>query len=120
MPCSRLGSKALRRYLYGRKFRLVTDCHSVMSVRDPSSRLARWNLQLQEYCSEVEHKADRAHLNADALSRTAAVSAVGEFVPVNDLAELHMELRKDPDLTEANYRELKGHVTRHRTARLFH
>ncbi|KAK8785533.1 hypothetical protein V5799_008101 [Amblyomma americanum] len=93
--------KHFRCYLYGRKFKLVTDCHPlkwVMSVRDPSSRLARWNLHLQEYCFEVEHKSGKTHLNADALSRTAAVAAIDEFVPVVDPAELRTEQCKDPDL----------------------
>ncbi|KAK8773672.1 hypothetical protein V5799_011792 [Amblyomma americanum] len=93
--------KHFRCYLYGRKFKLVTDCHPlkwVMSVRDPSSRLARWNLHLQEYCFEVEHKSGKTHLNADALSRTAAVAAIDEFVPVVDPAELRTEQGKDPDL----------------------
>ena len=46
------GCKYLRQYLYGRKCTIVTD-HSphtwIFSVKDPSSRLLRWRLKLEEY-----------------------------------------------------------------------
>lgn len=63
-----------RCFLYGRHFRIVTDCQPLkwlMSARDPSSRLARWNLLLQEYDFEVIHRAGTANQNADTLSRAA-------------------------------------------------
>lgn len=66
-----------RCYLYGRRFRLVTDCQPLkwlMNVKDPSSRLSRWNLQLQEYDFEIIHKPGNAHANADALSRAPVVA----------------------------------------------
>lgn len=90
-----------RCYIYGRQFELLTDCHALrwlMTVRDPSSRLARWNLLLQEYNFEIKHKSGRAHANADALSRADTIRVVREFVPVVDGVELKREQRKDATL----------------------
>lgn len=38
-------------------------------VKDPSSRLARWNLSLQEYDFEIIHKPGKARGNTDSFSR---------------------------------------------------
>ena len=46
------GCKLFRQYLYGRKFTIVTDHKTltcVFNVKDPSSRLLRWRLKLEEY-----------------------------------------------------------------------
>jgi hypothetical protein len=44
--------KYFRPYLYGHKFKVVTDHKPltwVMNVKDPGSRLLRWRIQLDEY-----------------------------------------------------------------------
>jgi hypothetical protein len=46
------GCKYFRQYLYGRKCTIVTDHRPltwIFSVKDPSSRLLRWRLKLEEY-----------------------------------------------------------------------
>jgi len=61
-----------RLYLYGRKFQLVTDHKPLVwvnSVKDPTSRLVRWRLKLQEYEYDIVYKAGKSNVNADALSR---------------------------------------------------
>lgn len=60
--------KYFQPYLYGRSFEIHTDSRPLrwlLNVKDPSSRLARWNLRLQEYDFKIIHKPGKAHTNAD-------------------------------------------------------
>lgn len=64
--------KHFRPYLYGRKFRIITDHKPLtwlMNVKDPGSRLVRWRLLLEEYDYEIVYKQGKLNQNADALSR---------------------------------------------------
>ena len=40
-----------------------------MSISDPSGRLARWSLLVQQYDVDIQHRPGIVHGNADALSR---------------------------------------------------
>ncbi len=61
-----------RPYLFGRKFIIRTD-HQPLTwlfrVKDPSSRLARWQLKLQEYDYSIEYVPGSENKVADCLSR---------------------------------------------------
>ena len=70
--------KYFRPYLYGRKFLIVTDHRPltwIFNVKDPSSRLLRWRIKLEEYDYEVAYKRGKLNSNADALSRIYAVES---------------------------------------------
>lgn len=64
--------KHFRPYLYGKKFFIYTDHRPLIwlrSLKDPSSKLTRWRLRLQDYDYEMIHKDGKQNTNADALSR---------------------------------------------------
>lgn len=101
-----------RSYLYGRPFQVVTDHHSLcwlVSRRNPSDRLARCALRLQEYDFTVSHKSGRKHADADRLSRMPLdmtvrnadsfdhlIASVTTMFP--DKATFEIEQRKDVSL----------------------
>lgn len=64
-------TKYFRPYLFGRKFKIVTDHQPLtwlMSLKE-NNKLVRWRLRLEEFDFEVVHKPGRFNCNADALSR---------------------------------------------------
>ena len=83
-----------------------------MPIKDPTGRLARWSLLLQQYDFEINHRAGKANANADALSRraygTCTLSALHTPQKVGGLqTEKLFELqRRDPELSDIiNYLE---------------
>jgi hypothetical protein len=99
------GCKHFRQYLYGRKFTIVTDHRPltwIFSVKDPSSRLLRWRLRLEEYDYEVVYKKGSENRNADALSRIHVTTRVSEDednkprVSQEDKARILREMHENP------------------------
>lgn len=96
-----------RPYLYGRRFKVITDHHSLCwltNVRDPSGRLAHWSLRLQEFDLQIVHKSGRRHNDADSLSR-APVEPAGDnaeedtaFIGAVSLSDMATSQRADPEL----------------------
>lgn len=64
-----------RPYLYGRKFKIFTDHRPLVylfSMTDPSSRLTKFRLALEDYSFEVFYKKGTDNAAADALSRISS------------------------------------------------
>ena len=94
-------------YSYGRKFVLHTDHHSLkwlMSISDPSGRLARWSLLVQQYDFEIRHRPGAAHANADTLSRrpyTLPSPSISAYdVPGVQTPRVRDLQCRDPDLSD--------------------
>lgn len=98
-----------RPYLYGRPFSVITDHHALCwlsSLKDPTGRLGRWALRLQEYSYTIVYKSGRLHQDADCLSRypvdnpDLAVSRnPSSVLAITDLLRLGDEQRRDPSLS---------------------
>ena len=82
--------KVFRPYIYGKHFTVMVDHCSLcylMKTNDPTRRLSRWALLLQEYDFEIKYIAGRKHLHADSLSRNPVDAAPeGE----TDFPETHL------------------------------
>ena len=100
------GIKKFRNYLHGRKFVINTDHNALrwlMSIKDPSGRLARWALLVQQHDFSIEYKSGKQNLDADALSRrpygpqlhTNAYDLPG--VPIDRIRDLQ---RQDHELSD--------------------
>ena len=71
------GVKKFHRYLYGRKFTLLTDHQPLTTIFNPkkgipslaAARLQRWALLLSAYNYDIIYKSTKEHSNADGLSR---------------------------------------------------
>jgi hypothetical protein len=64
--------KLLILYINLTKFTVVTDhiaLRWLMTMKEPTGRLARWAIALQAHDMEIVHRSGRKHQNADALSR---------------------------------------------------
>ena len=71
------GIKKFHRYIYGRKFTLITDHKPLTTILSPkaslpalaAARIQRWAIILSAYCYEIEFCSTQEHSNADGLSR---------------------------------------------------
>jgi len=89
-----------RPYLYGKKFKLITD-HKPLTwlhkLKDPTLRLARWRIKLAEYDYEIIYKPDK--INAvDALSRNPTIN----IYPIHTLYDEIAEFPEDDEVRRRN------------------
>ena len=84
----RYASQIFRPYLHGAKFKVVTDHHSLTQMRtlkNPTHRLNRFSMDLENFDFDVEYKEGKKHSDADAMSRyglreTAKTAEVGQRI----------------------------------------
>ena len=65
--------KHFRPYLYGHQCEVYTDhsaLTSLLNTPQPSGKLARWGMAIQELDLQIRHRSGRSNANADALSRS--------------------------------------------------
>ena len=100
------GISHFRPYLYGRKFRVLTDHQPITylkSVKDPKGRFARWLQELSGYDYEISYKPGSTHKDADALSRyphrPLPIAEVAAIRLQSDSTEIQKAQREDSDIS---------------------
>ena len=102
--------KHFRPYLYGHQCDIYTDheaLKSLLNTPQPSGKLARWGMAIQELDVRILHRSGKHNANADALSRVPLEQSevhqedkrkiVGAIAATSELAELQ---RKDERLKQ--------------------
>jgi hypothetical protein len=86
--------KNVHSYIYGQNVLLRTDYAAVSWMRNlqnPTGQVARWLQELGTYYLQIEHRAERKHSSADALSRNSCASCKRQ----QGLQELTEEVEKE-------------------------
>jgi hypothetical protein len=98
-----LAVKHFRPYLYGHRCEVYTDhsaLTSLLNTPQPSGKLARLGMAIQELDLQIKHRAGRSNANADALSRSPLPA--GENSNMGDtegvLATLQPEEETEPEM----------------------
>ena len=74
--------KHFRSYLYGHQCDIYTGheaLKSLLKTPQPSGKLARWGMAIQELDVRILHRAGKHNANADALSRSPLQQSVEEW-----------------------------------------
>jgi len=122
------GVQKFHKYLYGRRFKLITDHKPLTYIFAPKKevptlaalRLQRWSLILMAYQYDIEYRRSGDHGNADYLSRAPSKldeklgteEKVNYFSHVGELPitaeEIQDETRKDPILSRVYHYVMNG------------
>ena len=89
-----MGCQAYRQYLLGRPFEIITDHRPLVWVRNlknPSAKVFRWLLQLEEYTFTVTYKEGRKNQNVDVMSRLEGEA----LVETMEMVEFDSSLTKE-------------------------
>lgn len=112
----------LRCYLEGIPFTVVTDHYSLVwlkNLREPTGRLARWAVRMQQYDFQIVHRKGKENVVPDALSRsvplldeiTAEEPAVRTITTIKDKwYESMLEKVEQKPLSYPNWRVYEGRL----------
>ena len=81
-----------------------------MSIKNPSGRLARWSLSLQEYDMNIEYRSGKLHGNCDSLSRIERTPNVVAGVSENLPSGLQLDRIRDLQNKDPNLRPLINYL----------
>ena len=97
--------KKYRGYLLGEQFVVITDHSSLLwlhNLKDPTGRLARWAMELQNYNMTIIHRKGALHKVPDALSRAfedeCNLAVTGLIEPDKWYNDKISKVTKDPHL----------------------
>lgn len=89
--------KYFKPYVYGRKFKVRTDHRPLVylfGMKNPSSKLNRMRLDLEEFDFEIEFLAGKANVAADALSRIIIDSdELKSYIPKNKENNTNVQIK---------------------------
>lgn len=98
--------KYFRPYLYGRRFIIETDHRPLVylyNLTDPSSRLIKFRLQLEEYNYKVVYVKGRDNVAADALSRIEVTSEELRSMNEHIISVLTRAKRRELEKNSSNH-----------------
>lgn len=92
------GLSKFHQYVFGRKFRIVTDHKPLLGLLHPnkripeviSPRMFRWSLKLGTYDYDLEFRPGKLHSNADGLSRLPLKVQESGDLPSEELTEIFL------------------------------
>ena len=97
-----------KQYLYGKEFVLVTDHQPLvwlMKMKNPTARLARWLIRIEQYDFKILHKKGKLHGNADGMSRWCTDEGIEEEGD-EDFGDININAmsfqRSGPDIEDWN------------------
>ena len=92
-----------RTYLYGHHCTVYTDheaLKSLLNTPQPSSKLARWGMALQEMDLTIVHRSGKRNANADALSRFPMSTTMDHNPTQGVVAAITVAVDGDEELAE--------------------
>lgn len=99
-----------RPYVEGVHFRVITDHYSLLwlnKLKEPTGKLARWALRLQQYSFELAHRKGKLNVVPDALSRIQVDELPVADIETDSEDPWYNNLRKKITTSPQNYPEWK-------------
>lgn len=96
-----LSIRHYKTYLYGRKFRILSDCRSLnylIKLESPANRLSRWLLELSNYDFDFEHIKGSENFLGDLLSRDIVNTINTNPTDIPNIEVFIREQHNDPNL----------------------